>query len=171
VALLGQGARFHEFLGYTLAVLSIGILCAGIVWALRVHVSKRYRMLFVIGSFAALCPLSGGALTLLILTQPLLPETIQAQPPPPSSFGFPRAEPAEELVNVEVYLKPDGTLVYEDQENDAERLVKQLRQTHPDKRLNVTIYVDAETKLDVAITALSQLQKNGVEQLAFRVRE
>lgn len=172
--LLAQGARFYELLGYVLAVLSAGILAAGVIWSLRVYVREKYRTFFLVATLAALSTICGGVLLQLVLTQPLSPALFDAQPPQQIDRRTERFDPTDrvqqiEVQKIEVHVNPDGTVLYQSQATTVERLVPHLRREHPNKRLHVNIRVDAETKLVVVTTVIGELQQQDVEQFTFNV--
>jgi len=58
---------------------------------------------------------------------------------------------------IEIDVKPDDSILFQGQATTVERLVPHLRREQPNKRLNVTVCADAETKLVVVATVSAPL--------------
>jgi biopolymer transport protein ExbD len=171
VELLAQGARFYEVLGYTLAVLAVGILGAGVIWSLRLHVSQQRRALFLVGSLAALAMLCSAALLVLIVSQPLSFRTIPVQRPRQLDPGPGREDTSNGVYMVDVQVQADGALICQGAKLDAESLIPYLRREYGTKQLSVTIHADADVSIGAVQPIIQQLQQHGVQRYALRVNK
>ncbi len=110
--LLALGARFFELLGYVLAVLSVSILGAGVIWALRLHVPQKFRLLSVIASLVALAAAGGSVLLWLVLSSQPPPLGMGKSPQTPRMDQAARSrDVSENRQIIEVYVRPDGTVL------------------------------------------------------------
>ncbi|MEX2027232.1 MAG: hypothetical protein WEH44_08020, partial [Pirellulaceae bacterium] len=104
--LLALGARFFELLGYVLAVLSVSVLGAGVIWALRLHVPQKFRLLSVVASLAALAATGGSVLLWLVLSsQPPPPGMGKAQRTPGMDQATGGRDVSKSLQLIEVYVR------------------------------------------------------------------
>lgn len=160
--LLAPGARFFELLGYALAVLAVGILFAGVIWSLRLHVSQKRREFFLIASLATLAVFCGGGFLLLVLTQPLTPGMQRVQGlerPDRRSVG---EDDMDGVYTTEIQVRPDGTVLLEGKAIALEGLVPRLRGEDRKKRLQVTIHADAAAPIGVVQPVMHHLTQHGV---------
>lgn len=161
--LLAQGARFFELLGYALAVLAVGILFAGVIWSLRLHVSEKRRAFFLVASLAALSVLCGGGFLLLVLTQPLTPGMQRMQRLERTDRRSVGDEDTDGGVySTEIQVRPDGAVLLEGKVMALEGLVPHLRGEDRNKRLHVTIHADAAASIGVVQPVMHHLTQHGV---------
>jgi len=170
VALLAQGARFFELLGYFLAVLALGIVGGGVIWSLPLHVPQQRRALFIAASFAALTTLSFGALAWLVLSQPLAPEAINVQRRP-NDGGRPAEDVTGGVHSVRVDVQPGGTVLFQGRELEVDEIVPHLRREYGNKRLSVAIHADANASIGVVQPVIRHLQQHGVDRFTLEVRD
>lgn len=161
--LLAQGARFFELLGYALAVLAVGILFAGVIWSLRLHVSEKRRTFFLVASLAALTVFCGGGFLLLVLTQPLTPQMQRMQRLERTDRRSVGEDDIDGVYMTEIHVRPDGTVLLEGKAMALEGLVPHLRGEDRDKRLHVTIHADAAASIGVVQPVMHHLTQHGVE--------
>jgi biopolymer transport protein ExbD len=165
-----QSARFYELLGYTLGVLSVGIICAGVIWSLRTHISERRRKLFLIASFACLTTLCGGVLSWLVLSSPAVrpPNLSRSRPIDSRPAG---ADVASPPIQFDIHVDPNGALRFQGQQLPLEDLVSQLRNEQAQSRktrVQITLHVDAQASLQVVVSTMDQLQKSGFSEISFK---
>lgn len=171
VELLAQGARFYELLGYILAVLAVGILLAGVLWSLRLHVPQQYRALFVVAGCAVLLVLCGSGLLVLVWSQPIapapltspasrlpLPEMVSDERPPPSPTA-------------EIDVEADGSVQFREKPIPLDQLAAELRREYPDPNVIVKLRINSEAPIGHAHKVLLELQAHEFKQFQFEATD
>ena len=155
-----------------LAVLSVSILGAGVIWALRLHVPQKFRLLSVIASLAALAAAGGSVLLWLVLS---------SQPQPPGMGKTRRTPRMDQAAGgrhvskspqlIEIYVRPDGTVLVEGEVQPLERPVSHLQQAHQNQQLGFVICPSADVSTGVVMGVIDDLQRQGVKEYTLRVAQ
>jgi len=173
VELLAQGARFFEILGYALTVLAVGLVCAGVIWSLRLYVPEKRRTFFLVTALGALTTLCGGVLLVLVLSQPLSPQPLNLSLPRPKQRD--RASVGEDdtdgVLMIQVFVQPDGTVLFHGQRLAVERLVPHVRREYGNQRLNITIRADSDLSVGVVQPVIRHAQQHGVERFTLELND
>jgi len=173
VELLAQGARFYELLGYALTMLAVGILGAGVTWSLRSRVPQKRRAFFLVTAFAALTTVCGGILLVLVLSQPLSPQPLNLSMPRPKQRD--RASVGEDdtdgVLMIQVYVEPDGTVLFQGERLAVEQLVPHLRRKYGKRRLTITIRADPELPVGVVQPVIRHVQQHGVFRFTLELHD